>query len=200
METTRTNFALFPLPVILFPGETVQLHIFEPRYQQLIRHCEQLGMQFGIPFTSLKSDNLGAVVQLEEIKKRYPNGESDIIVKATDLFHVVHLEQQLTNVLYPGGTINLETNYKTYTPSTELKDYFQKFLDFKGESVVDYILDNEFTVYHIAGYLYMNTDEKLEFLKRKTLAQKDKFLINYLKILTIELTQEEAVYNGFYLN
>lgn len=200
MESTRTNFALFPLPVILFPGETVSLHIFEPRYQQLIRHCENQNMSFGIPFTSLKSQNLGAVVQLDEITKKYPNGESDIVVKATDLFSVVQLPQNLENVLYPGGTINLETNYKTYTPSVELKNYFQKFLDFKGESVVDYIIDNEFTVYHIAGYLYMNTDEKLEFLKRKTLAQKDKFLVNYLKILTVELTQEEAVYKGFYLN
>ena len=40
---------LFPLKLVAFPGEELNLHIFEPRYKQLIREFEQNGTTFGIP-------------------------------------------------------------------------------------------------------------------------------------------------------
>ena len=41
--------ALFPLQLIVYPGERLPLHIFEKRYQQLITDCENEGIAFGIP-------------------------------------------------------------------------------------------------------------------------------------------------------
>ncbi|MEO1628994.1 MAG: LON peptidase substrate-binding domain-containing protein, partial [Bacteroidota bacterium] len=40
---------LFPLKLVVYPGEQLNLHIFEPRYKQLIRECEQNKVTFGIP-------------------------------------------------------------------------------------------------------------------------------------------------------
>ncbi|MFN9379919.1 MAG: LON peptidase substrate-binding domain-containing protein, partial [Bacteroidota bacterium] len=39
---------LFPLQLVVFPNEKVNLHIFEPRYKKLIRHCEENSENFGI--------------------------------------------------------------------------------------------------------------------------------------------------------
>src|SRR4051794_27122666 len=39
---------LFPLNVVLFPGMPLPLHIFEPRYQEMIRHCLQGDLLFGV--------------------------------------------------------------------------------------------------------------------------------------------------------
>ena len=45
-----TNFIpIFPLGVVVFPGEQLNLHIFEPRYRQLIQDCFGEKRSFGIP-------------------------------------------------------------------------------------------------------------------------------------------------------
>ncbi len=46
---TISNFPLFPLNIVVFPGEELNLHIFEPRYRALIRDAEREGFSFGIP-------------------------------------------------------------------------------------------------------------------------------------------------------
>ena len=43
------QLALFPLQLVVFPGESLNLHIFEPRYRQLIEDAEQQGITFGVP-------------------------------------------------------------------------------------------------------------------------------------------------------
>ena len=59
---------LFPLKLVAFPGEELNLHIFEPRYKQLIRECEQNGTTFGIP-TFLDNKVLDFGTEIELIKK-----------------------------------------------------------------------------------------------------------------------------------
>ena len=45
-----TNFIpIFPLGIVVYPGEQVNLHIFEPRYKQLINDCFVTKKPFGIP-------------------------------------------------------------------------------------------------------------------------------------------------------
>ena len=43
------KIALFPLSLVVFPGEELRLHIFEPRYKQLIHDCTTDNITFGIP-------------------------------------------------------------------------------------------------------------------------------------------------------
>jgi Lon protease-like protein len=49
-EETKHNFPFFPLNLIVMPGEIQPLHIFEPRYKQLIHDIQTSGEHFGIPF------------------------------------------------------------------------------------------------------------------------------------------------------
>ena len=78
---------MFPLTIFPLPGEMVPLHIFEPRYRQLLDDAETKDISFGIYFNhTLNREKFGSLVKLESIIKRYPGGESDIIVKCIDLF------------------------------------------------------------------------------------------------------------------
>ena len=43
-----TELGLFPLPLVLFPTERIPLHIFEPRYRELIDECVETGSEFGL--------------------------------------------------------------------------------------------------------------------------------------------------------
>src|SRR5437868_1316826 len=74
--TTMTNFIpVFPLGIVVFPGETVNLHIFEPRYKQLVNECYAEGKPFGIPTViDNKLNEMGTLVRVAEIVKVYDNG------------------------------------------------------------------------------------------------------------------------------
>ncbi len=83
------SLAQFPLQIVVFPGERIPLHIFEPRYRELISDCENHGIPFGI--TPLIDGNLmevGTSMQLRSIKKRYPDGRLDVIVEATHTYEI----------------------------------------------------------------------------------------------------------------
>ena len=70
---------IFPLGIVVYPGEELNLHIFEPRYKQLINECYQEKKLFGIP--SVIDDQLqdyGTLMQIMEITTVHDNGELDI--------------------------------------------------------------------------------------------------------------------------
>ena len=78
---------LFPLEIVVFPEEKLNLHIFEPRYRQLIKECEAEGLEFGIPY--YQKDTVltyGTTVTLEEIAKTYPDGRMDIRTRGKNPF------------------------------------------------------------------------------------------------------------------
>ncbi len=77
-----TTIPMFPLSLLPLPGELVPLHIFEPRYKQLLEDAENADIHFGIYFNNtINEEKIGSLMKLESVIKRYPRGESDIIVK-----------------------------------------------------------------------------------------------------------------------
>lgn len=104
---------LFPLQSIFFPGETVPLHIFEPRYKQLINDCKDEAITFGIPVYIHDDMLYGVEVQLVEVVTSYEGGEMDVICVARQVFKLLSFEKQLNNKLYSGGVVKLLTyDYK----------------------------------------------------------------------------------------
>ncbi|MEY4930630.1 MAG: hypothetical protein RI909_1354, partial [Bacteroidota bacterium] len=73
-----TSIPMFPLSIFPLPGEMVPLHIFEPRYRQLLEDAEKKDITFGIYYNhTTNSEKLGSLVKLESVIKRYKTGESD---------------------------------------------------------------------------------------------------------------------------
>jgi ATP-dependent Lon protease len=83
---------LFPLNVVLFPGEELPLHIFEPRYRRMVRECLDALSPFGM---LLAMDDgitrVGCTAEILEVVKRYPDGRMDIITVGRDPFRIVEL-------------------------------------------------------------------------------------------------------------
>ena len=91
----------FPLPIVVFPEEELRLHIFEPRYKQLIKDCAEKGIVFGIiPVLNGKMMEIGTVVRLEEIVKEYDDGRMDIKLSSHGLFNVVEFQNKWPGKLY----------------------------------------------------------------------------------------------------
>ncbi len=65
---------LFPLNLVAFPGETLNLHIFEDRYKELIGDCLEHEAPFGLPAYVENQVEYGTEVQLVEVVERYDDG------------------------------------------------------------------------------------------------------------------------------
>lgn len=191
---------LFPLNTIIFPGEELPLHIFEPRYKELMRDCEATGMQFGLPFFGKDSSNLGVLVELYEVTKRFDNGELDIVVRGVEMIEVLNFYPKLSNNLYPGGDIRILSNYKQLPLNKRLVKEFEKFLNFREESLDEYIQSIDLHLYSIAGSLYMTQENKVKLLGFKSNGEKQRFLYNYLVLLNALIPQELVVSDGWYLS
>ena len=73
---------LFPLDVVLLPGAPFPLHIFEPRYKEMIADCLAESQPFGV--VRVKDDgiaNLGCTAEITSIVKKYEDGRLDILTE-----------------------------------------------------------------------------------------------------------------------
>jgi Lon protease-like protein len=87
--------SLFPLGVVLLPGTPLPLHIFEERYKEMINEAIANGTEFGIVQAAEKGImNIGCTATVEEVVKRYPEGELDIVVMGRRRFEIILLDQE----------------------------------------------------------------------------------------------------------
>src|SRR6056297_1865987 len=100
-----SRLALFPLQVVVFPGERLPLHIFEERYKQLINDCEEEGSSFGIPVYFNNRLDYGTEVALDKVVQSYTSGAKDILCKGMRVFRIADFEHELPGKLYAGGKV-----------------------------------------------------------------------------------------------
>ena len=106
MATQQLTIPMFPLNMVLLPGETKTLHIFEERYKQLVADCLDNEAHFGIPFMHQKAmGDYGIEVKISNVIKLYENGELDIAIEAIRVFKIIEFSKVLTPKLYykPGN-------------------------------------------------------------------------------------------------
>jgi Lon protease-like protein len=83
---------LFPLNVVLLPGAILPLHIFEPRYRQMVRHCIDEKCEFGVLLALPKGIvRVGCTAEVTEVVKRYNDGRMDIITVGRTPFRITQL-------------------------------------------------------------------------------------------------------------
>ena len=86
---------LFPLDLVLLPGVPVPLHIFEPRYKEMITECLEQKKTFGIVRTKEKGFmNIGCTADIINILKKYPDGRMNILAEGQKRFEVLQVNQQ----------------------------------------------------------------------------------------------------------
>ncbi len=187
---------MFPLSLFPLPGELVPLHIFEPRYKQLLSDAEMKDVSFGILFNHVMNEKkIGSLVKLESVIKRFSNGETDIIVKCSDLFHLNKLYRTFRDKLYPGGDVTcwkVETTSPVSKPLQQLfKHYLQHFQIHSTNPVHSF--------FSIANELNLDFEERLRFVCLDD-AQKEHFLFSHLNYQTRLLQEAEKSRNIFHLN
>jgi Lon protease-like protein len=187
---------MFPLSIFPLPGEMVPLHIFEPRYRQLLQDAETRDISFGIYFThSANVNKYGSLVKLESVIKRYPSGESDIIVKCSDLFSMGTLYRTFKDKLYPGGEVNLMNIELNEPAGKKLTEQFKNYSTRLNISQSNKVT----TLYQVASELNMDFENKLKFVSLEE-EKKEPYLLHLLNYQHQLLVQAEKSKDVFHLN
>jgi Lon protease-like protein len=85
---------LFPLEVVLLPGNPLPLHIFEPRYKEMIRECLATDAPFGVIRASEEGiAEIGCTAEIITVTKEYPDGRMDLIAEGRKRFEVLEINQ-----------------------------------------------------------------------------------------------------------
>jgi len=109
---------LFPLNVVLLPGASLPLHIFEPRYKEMVKDCLEEKSEFGMLLSLPKGvAHVGCTAEILEVVKRYPDGRMDIVTVGRAPFRVVELFQE--HPLLEGQVDYLEDRGGSGHPVTE---------------------------------------------------------------------------------
>jgi len=204
-----TNFIpIFPLAIVVYPGEELNLHIFEPRYKQLINDCWQSKKPFGIPAViNDKVVELGTSVEIIELTEIYENGEMDIKTKGLEVFSILEVVKEIPEKLYEGAIVNYpENSYKTNSRlmhkviETILK--LHDILKVKKTYTKPY---TELRSYDIAHHAGLSIKEEYELLGLFHELQRQEYLKQHLlKVLPVvaemETLKKRIQLNGHFKN
>jgi hypothetical protein len=187
---------MFPLSIFPLPGEMIPLHIFEPRYRQLLEDAETKDMPFGIYYNHVSNiEKFGSLVKLESVIKRYKTGESDIIVKCVDLLSMSKMFRTFREKLYPGGEVELWHIDNTEPMGHSLRKYFTEYFNMIRINQAD----KSISLYDAANELNLGFEERVKFVQLDD-ERKESFLVGRLKYHIELLHQVEKAKDVFHLN
>lgn len=84
------ELGLFPLPLVLLPGERIPLHIFEPRYRELVGECVAEGGEFGLVLEDDRGlRDVGTRAAVVEVLRAYDDGRLDVVVEGRERFRLL---------------------------------------------------------------------------------------------------------------
>lgn len=199
---------LFPLKIVVFPNERVNLHIFEPRYKELINECHKAGKTFGIPaYLNGKVQEIGTEIEIIKIAKLHPNGEMDIKTKGLRLFKIQEFHRTVEGKLYSGADISyidteLQGDAMMYESIYDLMSQLFKILNIKKD-LPD--LNKGFDTYEIAHHIGLSVDQEYELLCIPTEYERQEYVKAHLTrlipiVAEMERLRERVQMNGHFKN
>ena len=204
-----TNFIpIFPLAVVVFPGEHLNLHIFEPRYKQLIKDCFESKKPFGIPAViNNQVAEMGTLVKVIEISKSYDDGKMDIKTEGMDVFKILEILKELPDKLYSGAIVTYPGNISKTNITLRKKvltgiRQIHKLLNISKEFAKP---DDQLGSYDVAHHAGLSLEEEYQLLELPQELQRLEYLKRHIaKVIPImsemDVLKGKIKLNGHFKN
>lgn len=204
-----TNFIpIFPLSIVVFPHENLNLHIFEPKYKQLIRECIDQKKLFGMPVViDDKLQEMGTLLEILEISKEYESGEMDIKTRGTKVFRILEVIDSVPEKLYSGAIVNYPHNHEhgKRLIMNKLLESIQELHHLLNVEKPLKKSTEELWSYDVAHKVGLTIQEEYEFLTLMNELQRQEYLKRHLtKVLPVvavmESLKNKIKMNGHFKN
>ncbi len=194
---------IFPLQIVVYPNENLNLHIFEPRYKQLIYDCYAANKPFGIvPVLQNNITEVGTLLTITEIVQVYEDGKMDIKTQGIEVFKILEIINQLPEKLYSAAIVtypnnntnnNLHQIKQLVTAVSALHKILEINKDFKNPI-------HELLSYDFAHHVGLSINEEYELLQLLFEEQRIEFLKKHVQKVLSVVTGLESLKERIHLN
>lgn len=203
MENSRL-LPLFPLELVVFPGEKLNLHIFEPRYQELLADVIKEQTTFGIPAYIGKKIEYGTEMELLKVVRRYPDGRADISTRGLKVIQVLEYVNPVEGKLYAGGKVRyLENEGEVSIQSRNQFLSLVKELYMSMNIVQQVEVDEDLSAWDLGHRIGLSKQQEYYLLQMMDENERINYLIRHLEktipiLQEVERTREIIKQNGHF--
>jgi Lon protease-like protein len=192
---------LFPLEIVVFPGAPLPLHIFEPRYKEMISECLAQDRPFGV--VRAKESALaviGCSATIVTVIKKYEDGRLDIAAEGVRRFEIIQVNQERSFLQAEVAFFEDELSTVNKSATDTVIDLHEQLFAVLGQTV-EVERNAAFLSYHLAQELPVDLDFKQTLLEMKSEAERIETLTEYYRatIPKIEMSlrvRQQASGNG----
>lgn len=193
---SHARIPLFPLDLVLFPGQAVPLHIFEPRYREMTRHCMDTQSPFGIVLArESQLAGTGCSAMIIKVLKQYEDGSSDILTAGQSAFRLISTYDEKPYL--EADVEYIEDDFAEGDPAVssklvELCDQCHQIL--YGENAPRFETEGGISLaYHVATELPLEVTIRQKLLELRSEAERQSQLVAYLVEWYPQLERRERV-------
>jgi Lon protease-like protein len=176
---------LFPLDLVLLPGTPLPLHIFEPRYQEMIGECVEQSRPFGVVRAKDGAvAEIGCTAEIITVTKKYEDGRMDIVTQGRERFEVMQVNHERS-------FLQAEVAYLQDEPGTASTNQVAEALRLHGEIMTlagaepENVsgIDQQQLSFHLAGSLPLDPEFKQSLLAMKSEGERVRAVISFFNDL-----------------
>jgi Lon protease-like protein len=193
---------LFPLDVVLFPGTPLPLHIFEPRYKEMIGECLAQNRTFGVVRAVEQGlAEVGCTAEIVTVVKEYEDGRLDLVTEGRKRFELLHVNQERSFLRAEVQMIEDELGKPPQQDTDRATALHSELLALAGARQDLSAADPSALSFYLAGSLPLDLDFKQKLLSLRSESERLSLLIAYLeqlipKIQRAARAKEKAGGNG----
>ena len=181
----RMNFVpllpLFPLEIVVFPGAPLPLHIFEPRYKEMIGECLSQNRAFGLVRAKENAVSaIGCSATILEVIKKYDDGRLDIAAEGAQRFEIIQVNQERSFLQAEVAFFDDEPSVVSKSAADSVVQLHEQLFAVLGRTV-EVERDAAYLSFRLAQDLPVDLDFKQTLLEMKSEAERVEILTEYYK-------------------
>ena len=174
---------LFPLDLVLLPGVPLPLHIFEPRYKEMIKECLEKKSPFGIIRAKAEAFvNTGCTADIMNVLKTYPDGRMNILVEGQKRFEVLQVNQERSFLQAEVFYLEDESDPATAADIEKALALHREIMELAGAKAEETEKANAAKIaYRLAGSLPFDPDFQQALLEMNSEAKRIQAIISFFE-------------------
>lgn len=189
------EIGLFPLALVLTPTERVPLHIFEPRYRELIGECVASGEPFGLLLENEDGRrDVGTLAEVAEVVHVFADGRMNIVVEGKTRFRVIG---ETVGRPYPTADVESLEDEDATLPDAETSEQalalFRKLAAVAGADVDEPDGSSASLAFEIAAHVDFGHEPKQELLELRSERDRLRRLKELLELALAAMTREREI-------
>jgi len=172
---------LFPLEIVVFPGAPLPLHIFEPRYKEMIGECLSHNRPFGM--VRAKENALSAIgcsARILTVIKKYEDGRLDIAAEGAQRFEIIQVNQERSFLQAEVAFFDDEPSIVSKTAADTVIELHEQLFAMMGQTV-EVERDAAYLSFRLAQDLPVDLDFKQTLLEMKSETERVDILTEYYR-------------------